>query len=623
MKLIKEEKRRTPLIESLPEFELTQIEKLEWELRASEQIRAKLETDNLDLCKRIRSLEFELEKQIEYNKELKNKQSSYKEEVLMSLSSKISQENENAKVESDSDFSSPWDSRRELYDENMISMKFNQSLVKYESGQSLHSPYFEEWDEKIDNIQEVFSRWIIHLERIVESSGVSSKTLTELQKVFMEDLTAFDFSTEVVNDLYSFADMIKELASMQEALYESLQSLFIEYIKEFNKNFVMKVKENKKIYNKQFDDYYNLISKKINIKKEAALEDLNSKIDDSKKELELAHVNYVDSLNEIIIHTKVDLIDKVCVCIYCFGSFFKQGSSLFDKLAPQLHSSTKRVAARSNIIRHLKMQLDSEKEKCKKDGENKDKPNLRLIEKEGFVFKQNSIKEWLLRYLIVRDETLFTVKRIKNTGRYDYNNATMFCNIFLAKIRKSNDYPDLPIFEIVSVKDNKTFVLMVENMKEMEEWIQVLNLKVQRQIENPKILSAQLNKYHSVDAKQLSSKPMYLDRNTEIINYDHAEETSETDKRLNEEVKKIINENICADWKTPFPEWFSINLGVLIWITCSGYHRGLSTDVSRVKSLTLDTHKITTLMFLKSVINNDINRKVFEAKTSSVEKARK
>ena len=49
----------------------------------------------------------------------------------------------------------------------------------------------------------------------------------------------------------------------------------------------------------------------------------------------------------------------------------------------------------------------------------------------------------------------------------------------------------------------------------------------------------------------------------------------------------------------------------------------MSTDISRVRSLTLDQQTLNTLKFLKSVIENDINRKVFESKQSSVEKDRK
>lgn len=181
------------------------------------------------------------------------------------------------------------------------------------------------------------------------------------------------------------------------------------------------------------------------------------------------------------------------------------------------------------------------------------------------------------------------------------------------------------MFEIVSVKDNRTFQLLVENHKEMEEWIHVLNLKMQRLIENPNFHDLQTTKCFSQEVRHLSNQPMFLDKDTEIINYEGMVETATKakDKLVNEEIARMINENICADCKNPFPEWFSINLGVLLCITCSGFHRGLSTDISRVRSLTLDQQTMNTLKFLKSVIENDINRRVFEAKKSSVEKDRK
>lgn len=613
--------RRSSILDTLPEFELSKIERLEGELKVSESHRHKVEQENLDLHKRIKELELELEKQIEFNTKLKEKQKEYNENVYKQLTKNY----ETSPGVSEGSIDTPGNSseKSDLYDENMISMSFNQALVKYENGQTLHSPYFSEWDEKIDLIQEVFKRWGSNLEKIAQAGHESSKTLNDLHKILMEDLIAFDFSTEIVNDLYSFADMLRELSSMQDSLYDSVKSSLQEYIKEFTQNFISKVKDSKKVYNKKFDEYYNFINKLVTSRKSASPEVLQAKIDETRKDLELIRISYLDNLNEIIIHTKVDLIDKVCVCIYCFGSFFKQGASLFEKLEPQLHSSTKKVAARNNIIKHLKLQLEKEKEKCKRECDNKDKPNLRLKDKEGFVFKQNSIKEWLLRYMIIRDESLFTVKRAKKGQRYDFNDAKFFCNIFLAKIRRSVDYPDLPVFEIMSLKDNKTFCLLVENTKEMDEWINVLNLKMQRLIENPQPHAVNLSKYRSV--QRVDHSVLEVDEDTDVVGFRNEADSAAYDKEklLKEEVKSMINDNICADCKTPFPEWFSSNLGVLVCITCSGYHRGLSTDISRVRSLTLDTQTLNTLKFLKSVIENEINRKVFEAKQSNVEKDRK
>lgn len=618
------ELRRPSILDTLPEFELTKIERLECELKVSESRRQKVETENLDLQKKIKHLENELEKQEEYNKTLKEKQKAHSDEVFNKLIKKLNIDSDTSPVSAPNSVFSV-DSKTDLYDENMISMSFNQALVKYQQGQTLHSPYFEEWDEKIDYIYEVFNRWTLNLDKIAKTGHESSHALDELHRILMEDLIAFDFSTEIVNDLYTFADMLRELASMQDSLYESVKSTLHDYIQEFNENFVKKVKESKKTYNKKFDDYFNNVSKLVSSKKNSNTEAHYQKINEAKDNLEEVRISFLDSLNEIIIHTKVDLIDKVWVGIYSFGSFFKQGSSLFERLEPQLHSSTKKVAARNNIIKHIKLQLDNEKEKCKRDGKNNDTPNLRIKDKEGFVFKQNSIKEWLLRYLIVRDESLFTVKREKKSNRYNFNDATHFWNIFLAKIRKSSDYPDQPVFEIVSVKDNKTFLLLVENQKEMQEWIHVLNLKVQRLIENPKAHDLYVNKSYSYDPRSISDKMTLFDKDTEIINYENAaeKEKDEKDNQINAEIGSIINDNICADCKTPFPEWFSINLGVLLCIQCSGFHRSLSTDVSRVRSLTLDQQTMNTLKFLKWVIQNDINHKVFEAKQSSVEKERK
>jgi len=44
---------------------------------------------------------------------------------------------------------------------------------------------------------------------------------------------------------------------------------------------------------------------------------------------------------------------------------------------------------------------------------------------------------------------------------------------------------------------------------------------------------------------------------------------------------------VCCDCATTAPEWVSINLGVMLCITCSGVHRSLGTHVSKVRTILL------------------------------------
>lgn len=158
---------RASILDSLPEFELTKIERLESELKVSEQRRQKVEEENLFLHKRIKELENEVEKQVEFNKTLKDKQKEYNRDVLKRLKRESMDADEFFEEEKDNERHST-ESKSELYDENMISFSFNQALVKYEGNQTLHSPYFEEWDEKMDHIEAVFQRWALGIDKIAQ-----------------------------------------------------------------------------------------------------------------------------------------------------------------------------------------------------------------------------------------------------------------------------------------------------------------------------------------------------------------------------------------------------------------------------------------------------------------------
>ena len=60
------------------------------------------------------------------------------------------------------------------------------------------------------------------------------------------------------------------------------------------------------------------------------------------------------------------------------------------------------------------------------------------------------------------------------------------------------------------------------------------------------------------------------------------------------------------------PEWLSVNLGVLICIECSGQHRDLSVQFSRIRSIKLDDLHSSELLVAR-VMGNQLFNEVMEA----------
>eukprot|EP01127_Copromyxa_protea_P018535 TRINITY_DN585_c0_g1_i1.p1 TRINITY_DN585_c0_g1~~TRINITY_DN585_c0_g1_i1.p1 ORF type:complete len:1257 (+),score=279.34 TRINITY_DN585_c0_g1_i1:548-3772(+) len=74
-------------------------------------------------------------------------------------------------------------------------------------------------------------------------------------------------------------------------------------------------------------------------------------------------------------------------------------------------------------------------------------------------------------------------------------------------------------------------------------------------------------------------------------------------------ITKILEHNpVCVDCGKSGPEWASINLGVLFCIECSGVHRALGVNISKVRSLQLDNFDVESVELLTALGNSTTNQ---------------
>lgn len=79
---------------------------------------------------------------------------------------------------------------------------------------------------------------------------------------------------------------------------------------------------------------------------------------------------------------------------------------------------------------------------------------------------------------------------------------------------------------------------------------------------------------------------------------------------------KIPGNSQCCDCRNSDPRWASINLGITICIECSGVHRSLGVQHSKVRSLTLDAWEPEIIKVMMELGNQVVNN-IYEARVDN------
>lgn len=161
--------------------------------------------------------------------------------------------------------------------------------------------------------------------------------------------------------------------------------------------------------------------------------------------------------------------------------------------------------------------------------------------------------------------------------------ANKTVDVLLCTIKEKRDSRMRFVFEVIS--PSSRFQLQALSAQDLNYWLSVIQNAV----------SLQLNSQGSASSKIGTETGEFL-----------AIPENDLSHQL-EQLRAIPGNDQCADCQSDKPEWLSINLGIMVCLTCSGVHRSLGTHISKVRSANLDKIDLSMMAFLEAIGNTNAN----------------
>ncbi|VDK75918.1 unnamed protein product [Litomosoides sigmodontis] len=447
-----------------------------------------------------------------------------------------------------------------------------------------HEQYFAKLDSKLNEVLQLLNTLAEHGKNYVNDFYTLSAVISQL----CYELLPQDPSLLLA--LKSLSDVFAQVSHIYKSFVEQSHLTIADSLISFLKNERSKVTETRC----HFESLSNSLDEAL-AKRAAVNRARSTEIADARNALTavgtcFAHtaLDYVAQINIAHAHKDHIVLDALWTFVKECSTFFIRGHMFFDEwTAVESGAIADTSSLLANKSKYVKRKMQDRHALVPKEvflHPTGISPEDDVV-MEGYLFKRatNAFKTWHRRWFQIKDNKLIYSHRSDAME----TPTIMESDLKLCLVRPApTTFERTCCFELVT--PTKNHLLQADSDTLCSAWMRALQRTIHYLHENDNMVCQQ------AIVKQIS------DGTPESILTLHHES-------FLAELRRIPGNDVCADCCVESPKWASINLGVLLCIECCGIHRSFGVQVSKVRSLIMDTLEPEQKKVLLTLGNRAVN----------------